>query len=161
MPSSVVVSERMDKLEVVTAAEVARLIESMNTKSSYVNFLPTSLLKEAADVISPAIAELTNLSFTTSRFPSEYKVARKTPILKKPNLPREKLDSFRPIAGLVNISKIMECLFLTRLQGHLVIAPTNVDEYQSAYTSGRSCEPLYYESRKTCLSLWTLDPLLY
>jgi len=72
MPSSVVVSERMDKLEVVTAAEVVRVIESMNAKSSYVHFLPTSLLKEAADVISPAIAELTNLSFTKGMFHTEY-----------------------------------------------------------------------------------------
>jgi len=140
MPLSVVVSERTYKLEVVTAAEVARVIGSMNAKSSYVDFLPTNLLKEAADVIAPAIAELTNLSFTTGMFPSEYKFARITPILKKPNLPREKVDSFRPVAGLVNISKIMERLFLTRLQRHLAIAPTNVDEYQSAYTSGRSCE---------------------
>jgi len=87
MPSSVVVSERMDKLEVVTAAEVAGVIGSMNAKSSYVDFLPTSLLKKAEDVISPAITELTFLFFTMGMFPSKYKVARITPILKNPNLP--------------------------------------------------------------------------
>jgi len=160
MPSTVVISESMDKLEVVTAAEVVRVIRSMTAKSSYVDFLPTSLLKDAADVISPAIAELTNLSFTTSMFPSENKVARITPILKKPNLPREKLDSYQPIAGLANISKIMERLFLTRLQRYLAIALTNVDEYQSAYTSGQSCETAL-RVQEDLLTLWTPDPLPY
>jgi len=35
MPSSVVVSERMDKLEAVTAAEVVSVIGSMNAQSSF------------------------------------------------------------------------------------------------------------------------------
>jgi len=65
----VVVSERMDKLEVAAAAEVVRGIASMNAKSSYVDFLPTSLLKDAANVILPAIAELNFLSFTTGMIP--------------------------------------------------------------------------------------------
>jgi len=47
---------------------------------------------------------------------------------------------YRPIANLVNISKILEKRYLSRHNEHLSIANGNIDNLQSGYVKKRSCE---------------------
>ena len=56
----------------------------MLTKSSPLDVLPRSLLKSCADVFTPAITRLANLSLHTGRFTSHFKRAQVLPLLKKP-----------------------------------------------------------------------------
>src|SRR5208282_3988382 len=70
----------------VTPVEVLKLINNMPNKSSPRDAMPTSLLKSCADVFSPVIARLANMSFTSGEFPSIYKTAQVLPLLKKPVL---------------------------------------------------------------------------
>ena len=60
----------------------------MPAKSSPLDAMPASLLKQCADVFSPVIARLANLSFTQGIFPQRYKLAQVLPLLKKPDLDR-------------------------------------------------------------------------
>jgi len=66
---------------------------------------------------------MANLSFSQGTFPSKFKHASVTPLLKKPGLIRSVSANFRPISNLNNISKILERLFLTRLQPQPHITP--------------------------------------
>ena len=66
--------------------------------------------------------------FTTGVFPSLYKTASVTPLLKKANLDRNNLANFCPISNLHTISKILERLFLTRIIQHIELSP-NFNHY--------------------------------
>src|SRR5208282_5549269 len=123
----------------VTPDEVLKLINNMPNKSSPRDAMPTSLLKSCADVFSPIIARLANMSFTSGEFPSIYKTAQVLPLLKKPGLDRSIPANYRPISNLHTISKIIERLVLARLKPHL-LASGNFNTLQSAYRTGNSTE---------------------
>ena len=54
----------LDTLHPVMVDEVATLITKMTPKTSSVDFLATSVLKQLTVIMSPLIANLSNLSFT-------------------------------------------------------------------------------------------------
>ena len=129
----------MSTLEHVTTDEVADVIRLLPQKSSPLDVMPVSLLKLSADIMAPLIARLANLSFKDGVFPSRYKGARVTPLLKKPSLPPQDPANYRPISNLCTFSKILEKLFLFRLQPH-VMKSANYCKFQSAYRKGYSTE---------------------
>jgi len=73
---------------------------SITTKSSPLDFIPTSLIKNLHLNFSEIIATLASLSFTEGVFSDSYKSAIGTPILKKPSLDRDDPASYRPISNL-------------------------------------------------------------
>ena len=123
----------------VTPAEVSKLLQSMSNKSSQLDYIPTSLLKSCADIFSILISHLANLSFTQATFPSKFKLALISPLLKKPGLPKSELSDFRPISNLNTIGKILERLALARLFPHISISPSFCP-LQSAYRKFHSTE---------------------
>ena len=106
------IGDAFDSIAAVTVDQVRRLITSMPSKSSSADFIPTSLLKRCPSDFSEIIARLANLSFSEGTFPTEFKAAALTPLLKKPSLDPDDPASYRPISNLNNISKIIERLFL-------------------------------------------------
>ena len=70
----------------VTPAEVSQLLRSMSNISSPLDYIPTSLLKSGADTFSILISHLANLFFTQATFPSKFKLALISPLLKKTGL---------------------------------------------------------------------------
>ena len=111
----------------------------MSNKSSQLDYIPTSLLKSSADIFSILISHLVNLSFTQAAFPSKFKLALISPLLKKPGLPKSELSNFRPISNLNTIGKILERLALARLFPHISIFPSFCP-LQSAYRKFHSTE---------------------
>ena len=111
----------------------------MSGKSSPLDFISTSLLKSCSDTFSILIAHLANLSFTQGIFPSKFKLAQISPLLKKPGLSKSDPSNFRPISNLNIIGKILERLALTRLLPHLSISPS-FSPLQSAYRKFHSTE---------------------
>ena len=111
----------------------------MPNKTSPLDLLPVNILKSLADFISPYIAHMANLSFSTGTFPTKFKTAQVTPILKKQGLDIDNPANYRPILNLQTLSKLLEKLYLSRLKPHL--APTGrMDPCQSAYRSNCSTE---------------------
>ena len=129
----------LDVLQPVTPDEVGTIIGSMSSKSSPLDFIPTSLLKSCVVVFAPAIANLANLSFSEGRFPGMFKTAQVTPLLKKQGIDIESPSSYRPISNLNSISKILEKLFASRLKSHIKYS-TNINIFQSAYKQFNSTE---------------------
>jgi len=103
----------------------------------------TWLLKTLTNSLSPLIAELANITFKTGVFPTEFKTAQVTLILKKKaGLPINSPASYPPpISNLNAISTILERLKLACISSHLSgFDDGGVDSRQSAYVPGRSTE---------------------
>jgi hypothetical protein len=111
----------------------------MPSKSSPLDLIPTSLLKSCSVVFAPILANLANLSFSQGSFPSSFKLAQVTPLLKKPQLDPLIPANYRPISNLSTIGKILERLALPVLQNHITSSP-NFCVYQSAYRPAHSTE---------------------
>ena len=90
---------QLDCLPAVTFGEVYKLITSIKPKTSSVDYIPTSLIKSCPAVFSHLICTLANLSFSQVVFPSMFKAASVTPLVKK--------------AGLDEDSQLISDLYLT------------------------------------------------
>ena len=139
LPDPTQSGERFSVMATVTSTEVSKLLHSTQPKSSNLDFIPTSLIELCSSTFSPLIAHLANLFFVHGVFPSSFKIAQITPLLKKPKLNTDELSNYRPISNLNNISKLLERLFLARLQPHLINSP-HYNPLQSAYRTGHSTE---------------------
>src|SRR4029434_5395420 len=58
--------------------------------------------------VLPAITQVINASFNSGTFPSLFKVARVTPLLKKPSLDPTQVENYRPVSLLTLLSKTIE-----------------------------------------------------
>ena len=129
----------LSTLKPVTSGEVFSVLRSHPMKSSPQDSFPPSLLKSCPDLFAQILAKLANLSFSTGTFPSGYKTAAVTPLLKKSGLDPDDPANFRPISNLNTISKILERLFLSRLLPHVLSSP-GYNKFQSAYRRHHSTE---------------------
>jgi hypothetical protein len=82
-----------------------------------------------------------NLSLSTGRFPSAWKHALISPLLKRPSLDPNLLAHYQPIAFLPFVSKLIERAATFQLNEHLS-THTVLSPYQSAYRAGHSIETL-------------------
>jgi hypothetical protein len=133
------VGPALDALAAPSVDEVRKLINSMPAKSSPIDRIPTTVLKSCVDVFAPLIARLAEMSFEEGVFPSRFKVASVTPLLKKKGLDSDNVANYRPISNLHTISKIVERLFLSRVVSHVEQAPC-YNRFQSAYRRNHSTE---------------------
>ena len=90
-------------------------------------------------MFSEIIAHLANLSFAEGKCPTVFKQASVTPLIKAQSLDKSVPSNYRPISNLNFISKILERLFLSRFQSHILSSP-NFNKNQSAYRPGYSTE---------------------
>ena len=100
-------------------------------------FLP--LVKKFADVLAIPITHIVNLSLSSGVFPDEMKLAFVTPLLKKPNLPLDDLNNYRPVSLLSFLSKLVERVVAKQLSKHLSACNLYVP-VQSAYRPNHSTE---------------------
>ena len=70
----------------VDCSEVANAIRQLPDKTCAADPVPTSVLKQLVDDISPFLATLINRSLTEGVFPVALKTALITPHQKKPNM---------------------------------------------------------------------------
>src|SRR5206468_1023329 len=108
-------------------------------KSSPIDVVPVTLLKAHCSVFSVLIMNLANCSFSAGVFPSLYKSALISPLIKKFNLDPSVLSSYRSISNHRSIGKILERLVQACLRPHLVTSP-NFSPFQSAYRPHFSTE---------------------
>ena len=91
------------------------------------------------------LQHLANLSFTQATFPSKFKLALISPLLKKkPGLPKSDLANFQKISNLNTIGKILERLALSRFLPHVSKSPS-FSPLQSAYRKFHSTETALLE----------------
>ena len=101
-------------------------------KSCELDPIPTSLLLECLDAVFPTMTSIINDSLKSGDFPSIYKPAIVTPLLKKPSLDPNDLKNYRPVSNLSFMFKILEKVVASQLMSHLN-RHTLFSSFQSAY----------------------------
>ena len=104
------------KLQPVTVEEVSKLIKSLQSSlATGMDYIDTNIIKLAANQLAPILTFIVNLSIQTSTFPSSWKWHKFIPLIKytssDPLLP----TSYRPVALLPIMSKVLEKAIFNQL----------------------------------------------
>ena len=90
-------------LRLVTEGEVLKVIQKIKpTTTTGVDFIDNQTIKLVADIVTPALTHIANLSISTATFPTIYKWAKVTPLLKKATLDPILPASYRPVNTTVS-----------------------------------------------------------
>ncbi len=101
-------------------AQVHRIIMGLNnTQALGTDGIPVAVLKALAPVLAAPLAHLIRKSLETSIVPDGFKLARVTPVHKGRGKALDDVASFRPIAILAAMSKVLERAVLQQLSPHL------------------------------------------
>ena len=129
---------KLSEFELVSTETVAKLVRSSKSKTCPLDSLPTNLVKECIDVLTPTYQQMINLSLSSAVVPGRWKAALISPILKKPGLDIVR-ENFRPISNLEFVGKLCEKVVSAQLVKHVNDNNLN-DVFQSAYKAGHSTE---------------------
>lgn len=110
--SFVTINEQISfsSFHLVSANDIEKEIMSMTNSSCSIDVLPTFVVKKLAPILSPSLSLVFNKYLDEGLFPESFKEAIITPLLKKENLDKDDLLSYRPISNLQFLSKLMERL---------------------------------------------------
>ncbi len=97
--------------------------------------IPSHLLQAISPAVVPALTHIVN----TGIFPSAFKQARITPLLKKPTLNPTLLGNYRPVSLLPFIAKTLERVVFNQVTAFLT-QNNLLDSNQSGFRSGHSTE---------------------
>ena len=122
----------LPNLTYVTDDEVSRLVFSAPCKSSDLDPVPTSLVRDCIDILVTPIATIVNLLLSRGCFPSHFKSALVSPLLEKPTLNKNNLKNYWPVSNLSFLSKILEQIVANCLNSHSNSSKLP-NHYQSAY----------------------------
>ncbi|XP_051575377.1 uncharacterized protein LOC127453187 [Myxocyprinus asiaticus] len=81
----------------LTDTEVSKLLLSNHPTTCSLDPIPSHLLQAISPSILPALTHLINTSLLTGTFPTTFKQARVTPLLKKPALNPTQIEYYRPV----------------------------------------------------------------
>ena len=123
----------LQNLSCVTADEVHHLVLRAPCKSSDVDPILTSLVKDCIDILITPITSIINLSLTEGSFPSHFKSADVSPLNK------DSMKNFRPVSNLSFLSKVLEKVVVNQLNS-LINSSNTCNQYQSAYRKFYSTE---------------------
>ena len=90
-----------------------------NSKACGLDDIDTYIIKLVRPYIVPAVTHITNLSLSTLTFPSAFKVARVVPLHKGKDAPATAPKSYRPVALLPVVSKVLERVVATQLGAYM------------------------------------------
>ena len=127
------------EFESVTEEEVKQAIFDMSDATCELDPIPTKYLKTCISAFIKPITIMINKCFDEGQFPSAFKHALVVPLLKKLNLPKEELSSYRPVSHLNFMSKVIEKIVYNKLVRHIQ-GFSGFAVYQSAYRMFHSTE---------------------
>ena len=97
---------------------VRKLLAKINErKAAGLDNIPSRLLKMAGNIIAPSLTQIFIKSINTGIFPTEWKLARVTPIVKKDK--RDDPNNYRPISVIPTVAKIFEKIIYDQLCDYL------------------------------------------
>ena len=116
-----------------------QIIKSTPNKSCDLDPIPTSLVLDCISVLLTPIRNIVNYSLQEGSFPSCFKTAHVTPLLKKAGLDKNILKNYRPVSNLSYISKLIEKAVARQINEHIAHEGIS-NENQSAYRVFHSTE---------------------
>ncbi len=123
----------------LTDAEVSKLLLSSHPTTCPLGPIPSHLLQAISPTLLPALTHIINTSLLTGIFPTAFKQARVTPLLKKPTLNTSLLENYRPVSLLPFIAKTLERVVFNQVSLFL-LQNNKLDAKQSGFRSGHSTE---------------------
>uniref|UniRef100_A0A6I8SXF3 Reverse transcriptase domain-containing protein n=1 Tax=Xenopus tropicalis TaxID=8364 RepID=A0A6I8SXF3_XENTR len=123
----------------VTESEVSQLLRSSPPTTCSLDPMLSSLLKQCAPALTPALTHIFNSSLASGTFPSLFKQACVKPILKKATLDPSCLSNYRPVSLLPLASKLLERLVFSRVTNFLC-THNLLDPMQSGFRPAHSTE---------------------
>ena len=140
-PSSVIrpnlTKNTLSSFTPVSEEDLLKILKSSPFKSYDLDPIPTSLVKECADILITPITKIVNYSIKEGSFPNCFKMAYVTPLQKKPSLDRNILKNYRPVSNLSFISKLIEKVVAKQLN-EFISREGFLNVHQSAYKSSHS-----------------------
>ena len=111
------------------------------TSNSYCDLdpIPTSLLKKVISCLAPVLIKIVNTSLQKGEVPACMKHAIVQPRLKKDGLPHDDVSSYRPIANLSFVGKLVERVVARQIREYLADHDL-LPSAQSAYREHFSVE---------------------
>ena len=106
------------KLKPAHPDEVLSILKNLkNCKATGLDTIDVSTVKLVADIILPALTHIINLSLNSGTFPTEWKVAKVIPLLKRgdPLQPQ----NYRPVALLPIMSKVLEKIVFKQVMNYV------------------------------------------
>ena len=129
----------LQNLTCATDDDVRCLVLRAPCKSSDLDPIPTSIVKDCFDILITQITSIINLALTESSHPSHLKSAHVSHFLKKPSLNKDIMNNYRPVYNLSFLSKVLEKVAMNQLNSHINSSNTS-NKYQSAYKKFHSTE---------------------
>jgi len=130
---------QLSQFRQLTVDDVITAVRLLPDKQSTSDPIPTRLLKDSVDILAPFLVELFNRSLSTGTVPTSFKAAFLTPLMKKPGMDSADPKSYRPIANLSVLSKLLERIVARQLFDYLN-ALRLLPRLQSAYRAFHSTE---------------------
>ncbi|CAM4575233.1 unnamed protein product [Leuciscus chuanchicus] len=123
----------------LTEEEVSTLLLSSHPTTCTLDPIPSHLLQAISPTLLPSLTHIINSSLHTGTFPTAFKQARVTPLLKKPTLNTSLVENYRPISLLPFIAKTLERAVFNQLTSFLSLN-NQLDVNQSGFKKGHSTE---------------------
>uniref|UniRef100_A0A672ZLQ3 Reverse transcriptase domain-containing protein n=1 Tax=Sphaeramia orbicularis TaxID=375764 RepID=A0A672ZLQ3_9TELE len=123
----------------LTENEVSKLLSSSRPTTCLLDPIPSNLLQSVAPTITAPITHVINASLTSGTFPTVFKQAQVTPLLRKPSLTPTQVENYRPVSLLPYLSKTIERAVFKQVTEFL--SQNNLlDINQSGFKIGHSTE---------------------
>jgi hypothetical protein len=128
----------LSRFELASQKEVKKTIMSISDSTCELDPVPTRVVKKCLPAFLPLITALVNKIFEDG-LPPSLKMSVIRPLYKKGNLDPENLSSYRPVANIPFLSKVVEKLVARRIVCHMDLLE-NMNPNQHAYRKMHSCE---------------------
>ena len=89
------------------------------SKATGLDLIDVKNMKTVAEEMVPCLAHIVNISISTNIFPDTYKHAKVVPLLKSPEKSPLSCSSYRPVALLPVISRVLEKALFTQVSNYL------------------------------------------
>ncbi len=119
--------------------QLLRILLSSQPTTCPLDPIPSHLLQAISSTLLPALTHIINTSLLTGIFPTAFKQAQVTPLLKKPTFNTSLIENYRPVSLLQFIAKTLERVVFNQVSS--VLSQNNkLDTKQSGFRSGHSTE---------------------
>ena len=130
---------KFKEFQLPNESSVQQIIKSLSTKTCSLDPIPTHVLKNHLESLTPLFTDIVKTSLSKGVFPNTLKISHLSPCLKKPDLDKDLFPNFRPIANIAFLSKVLEKTVAVQTQDFLN-SNNLYPSFQSAYRKFHSTE---------------------